>query len=403
MSIYKNLSDIFPKILNFEIKEHIDVDEIDEQVRKNLVIVFIKNEKYINSSIFIELTAYLSDIQFEIKIIFNIQELFDTINKYISNICYIFSFTSIMTQALNIGKKPIDIYMIFKSLADFNIGFYPNLKLNYIFESLVYLKMLNDNYPQFSLPYSKIVFYPLWNEIFYDEYQTKILNSIDTIKNNQDCDTIVMRKSFYNGSKSKRFIKINDDSVSDGENTNIIKKIIKSMEYTENTDNIINNISKYDEGGFKLVAIQPYCNIKSGILHSIWFVKGNLIDCYYCNGNIVQHYDNEFLNKLKEYCQKIYDSFIKDICNDNIPPILQIDIGVSVNKSIQDEHSFIIGDKKMRFFVNNIAINGEQLFSNRCNELYNAINKKVNLCKILLLEIFNITQNSKIRDIIKKL
>jgi hypothetical protein len=57
MSIYKNLSDIFPKILNFEIKEHIDVDEIDEQVRKNLVIVFIKNEE-----LYIEILGQITEM-----------------------------------------------------------------------------------------------------------------------------------------------------------------------------------------------------------------------------------------------------------------------------------------------------------------------------------------------------
>jgi hypothetical protein len=416
MSINKNLSDILPKGINFEILNHIKVDEIDSQIRRNLVILFLSHncvEKV--SELVNQITEYLIDSQFEVKNVFNIEDLMKLINKNISRVNFIFSFTSIMSMAWQIGKTPSELYLIFKSLEDFNIYLFPNPKINYIFESLVYRKILHENYPQFSLPYTSSVFYPAWNEALYEEYENKILDSFEIFKK-IECNVCVITKSFTS-KKCKRFVKLENEN-------DINKKLIKSMDYIDDNGNI-NNIGKYDNGGFKLALIYPYCNTQPGSLHSVWFINGILIDFYYCNNKrIIKHYNNDFLNRLKFFCKNLYDTFIKDICNNDIPEIIQIDVGVTMNKKIQDEYSFIIDGKKMRFYVSHISINCDKLLS--CNVNFEDCNKyngdndgknsnegndelpvfitenKNNIFKALFMTLFRKHPIGKLRELIKK-
>lgn len=410
MSINKNLSDILPKGINFEILNHIEVDEIDSQIRRNLVILFLSNncvEKM--SELVTQITEYLIDSQFEVKTVFNIEDLIKIINKNISKVNFVFSFTSIMSMSWKIEKTPSELYLIFKSLEDFNIYLFPNQKINYIFESLVYRKILHENYPQFSLPYTISVFYPAWNEALYEEYENKILDSFEILKK-IECNVCVITKSFTS-KKCKRFVKLENEN-------DINKKLIKSMDYVDDKDGNITNIGKYDNGGFKLALIYPYCNTQPGTLHSVWFINGILIDFYYCNNKrIIKHYNNEFLNRLKTFCKNLYDTFIKDICNNDIPEIIQIDVGVTMNKKIQDEYSFIIDGKKMRFYVNHISVNCDKLLScniEECDKLNNENNEnsdelpvfinenKNNIFKALFMSIFRKHPSGKLRELIKK-
>ena len=43
MSINKNLSDMMPKESNFEILDHFDVNDIDDLVKKDIIVFFLPN------------------------------------------------------------------------------------------------------------------------------------------------------------------------------------------------------------------------------------------------------------------------------------------------------------------------------------------------------------------------
>ena len=401
MSISKNLSDMLPKEKNFDILDHLNIDDIDELVKKDIVI-FLFPEKCSpdKSEIINELTIHLNNVYYEVKHVFSINELLTMINKNISRVNFIFSFTSLLSSAWNVEKTHSSVYMIFQSLRDFNIHIYPSEKTNYIFESQVYLKMLHDNYPKFSLPQSQFVFYPVWNEIFYDEYGSKILYSLGALAD-LGHNLGVIQKGFSQN-KSIRYVKLE-------ESDEIKKKLIKSMDFVE-TEGTINNIGKYDENGFKLAIIKPYCKSNIGMIHSVWFIDGIMADFYYCdNKKGFCHYDNMFLNELKKFCNDLFKTFISDIC-ENIPQIVKIDVGISNNKLVRDKYSFVIDDKKMRLYVHNISIDNHDLLctSKNKDEDEDDINifindNKNNICKALLVAMYKTTSSKKLVDIIKKL
>lgn len=398
MSINSNLTDMMQDTTDFEILDHLAVDDVDDLVRRNLVLFLLPN-KCEENLIADQMTEYLTNAQLEIKPIYNVKDLLSVTNKNISRVLFVFSFMSSMPISWKAGKSPIEMYMIFKSLEDFGVNTYPSIKLDYIFESIVYFKMLQDHYPQFSMPQTQSVFYPVWNKTLYEEYERKIMEQLETIKK-YGHKVGIIRKSFSGTKRCKRFVKLD-------ENDEIKRKLIKSMDFVE-VNGKVNNIEKYYNNGFKVAIIKPYCKPKSGALHSVWFINGKLNESFYSNNKkIVNYYSNPFLDEIKKFANDVFKTFVHDICDDDLPGIVRLDIAFFMAKSMQDKHSAVIDGKKMRLYIHNISINANYLTT--CtniedDEIKEFIDENQNeICRVLLMSMYKKCPSGKILDIIKKL
>lgn len=396
MTIYDNLTLMLKSTHDFEILEHINVDDMDDLVRKNLVII-ISDQKGSDNILMNQLIEYIKNAQFDVEVLKNVDELFHLMKKNISRIGYVLFTYNPLCRAWMSKKTPFDIYMIFRSLKDFGVHVYPNNKLSYFIGSRVYFKMFNDHYPEFSMPHSKVIFYPSWSPAFYEEYEKNILQYLDELKQDE-CKVAVFRKSFTEGKIGKRFMKL--DSTEEDK-----KEIIKSMEHGIVDDKIV-DIGKFDKHSFKSTLIQYYCKMKPGTIYSMWYINGKFTDVYYTNDNkLVNHYNNQFLNKLKDYGYKFIKTFMKDFAK-NIPEIFRLDIGVLLNNAMMDKHFTKIDSNKMRLYVHKIETEMGKILNileekDEYNEFIDRFGSKI--CKVILLDLYKRTENSKIPDIIKKL
>lgn len=400
IDIHSNLMDMLKKPQNFEILDHVNVDDMDNLVRKSLIILAVKN-KCEENIIRDQLIEHLSSAMYEIVTVYDIAELFKVIKKNISKVGYIYATYPIISHAWMIKKSALDFYMIIKSLNDFEIGIFPDNELSYFTNSLIYHKMMQDHYPEFAMPGSVTIFYPAWNNVFMDEYVKKVVFHIDKLKKSghKGC---ILKRSFSDNKYGKRCLKLSGDM-----NDKELEKIVKSLDYTKKSDDDdFVNRGNYDKGSFKIVVVQPYNKEASGMVHSMLFVDGKFTGVYYANSDkTVEHYDNPFLNKLQDFGKRVLFKFIKNYAK-KIPAIVRLDIGVAVSEKLQDEHSVELDGKKLRFYLKNMDIGVTCLFD--CTKEGSDFNQYVDdnqkyIYKGMFTELYQYTENTKILDLVKKI
>jgi hypothetical protein len=400
ITMYDNLTEMLKKPLDFEILKHLDVDEVDDLVKRNIILILVKNK--CDENIMLDsFISYMTEAMYDVKLVYDLTELFKLMNKHISGISYIYSFHPVINMSWVMKKTPLEFNMVLKSLKDFKIGIYPNNKMSYFVNSLIYHKMMEDHYPEFGIPRSHTVFYPSWNNQFCDEYVEKIMAHLKELEKDGNKGATLL-KGFSNGNAGTRHIKL---SATDAEK----KKMIKSLDYTNDTvdNNFVKN-GEYDKGGFKAVVVQPYHKETPGSVHSLFFVEGELLDMYYTNEKkIITHYDNEFLNRLKDFGTRCINTFVKEFAK-KIPDFVRLDVGTLINKKLCDKYSVKIQNNKVtiRFYVKNLSINPFVLFDcvNENDELNLLIDEyKEKLYKSVFMGMYKHSQNTRALNIIKKI
>ena len=404
MPIYDNLLELIRNPSGFELSNHININKIDSLVRKNIVIIVSEHISfkshgggYIIRDLLVDGLTFCG---YETIFIDDPKEFFTIVNKNICRISFIFVFQSIMDIGWLYDKNIIDMYTMFDRLKDFEIGRYPKNIPSLFFNSKVYYKMMEDHYPQFAMPKSQTVFYPVWDEIFYEEYEKKILTRLDELKE-LGHNTAVLKKGFSGEKHGRRFIRLTGEIEE-------YKKVIKSLEYTDDMDMYTKN-GPYDKGGFRIVIIQPFNKViaRRENEYKMWYLNKKFTGMYHVGSKtILYHHDTPLFNKLKSFGDDVVNVFVKDLCGE-IPDILRVDVSWVTKESLLTDNIIEIDGQKRRLYLNEIEIQPTFFFKNIIHhhdgkkEYTDKYQREV--CRTWLIKLYEHTDNSKILDVIKKL
>jgi hypothetical protein len=398
MSLYNNVKNKIIKPEKFNINDH-----INEFKSRNIVIIVSEHISFKSSGgSYIIRDLFVSNLQnagYEPVFIDDPKDFFTIINKYIDRIIFMFIFQSMLDIGWLFEKNLIDMYWMFDELKNKGISRYPILNDAMTFNSKVYSKMMEDKYPECSMPQSKTIFYPVWCSDKYDEYEKKIIERLNELKE-LGHEKAVLKKGFSGEKHGRRFVDLN--------NPHKYKSIIKSLEFTDDLGMYTNN-GKYDEGCFRIVIIQPFNKVISqrDNEYKMWYLNKKFSGMYHLGNNkILYHYDDPFLNKLKEFGDKVVNNFVKDICK-KVPRILRVDVSWVSDDKLMDKHKFNLNDKNYRLYINEIEVQPTFFFKNVIHYHDGSKNwtdkYQKQVCKIWLKQLYKHTKNDKLAKVINSI